>query len=146
MLFRSPDLRTRGRNARDARPLSADPVSVMVDFAGSGQSAAEFTVSLGGTQRDGLADTTGRVVYDWDASWDVGVAEAADAWTAEFRIPWSVAGAPPAGATRTLGLWVGTFVKSRGLRLAYPAVAIEDRKSTRLNSSHSSVSRMPSSA
>ena len=40
-----PDIRTRGRNARDARPLSADPVSVMVDFAGSGQGAAEFTVS-----------------------------------------------------------------------------------------------------
>lgn len=121
-----PEVRTRGRNPRDARPLSADPISVMVDFAGSGQGAAEFTVSLAGTQRDGLADTTGKVSYDWDARWDVGVAEQPGGWSAEFRIPWTVAGAPPLGATRTIGLWVGTFIKSRGLRFSFPAVAIDN--------------------
>ncbi|MFM7067319.1 MAG: DUF5916 domain-containing protein [Gammaproteobacteria bacterium] len=121
-----PEIRTRGRNPRDARPLSADPVSVLVDFSGTGQGAAEFTVSLGGTPRDGLADATGQFSYDWDAPWDVGVAEQATGWSAEFRIPWNVAGAPPEGETRTLGLWVGTFVKSRGLRFAQPAVNLDN--------------------
>ena len=121
-----PELRTRGRSARDARPLSADPVSVLVDFAGTGQSAYEFTVSLSGTLRDGQAGATGDFTYDWDARWEGAAAETATGWTAELHIPWSVAAAPTAGETRTLGLWVGTFVKSAGLRFAVPQVSLDN--------------------
>jgi hypothetical protein len=121
-----PDLRTRGRSARDARPLSADPVSVLVDFAGTGQSAYEFTVSLSGTLRDGQADATGQFTYDWDARWEAGTAETATGWTAELHIPWYVAAAPTSGETRTIGLWVGTFVKGAGLRFAVPEVGIDN--------------------
>ena len=121
-----PELRTRGRSARDARPLSADPVSVLVDFAGTGQSAYEFTVSLSGTLRDGQADATGQFTYDWDARWEGAATENANGWTAELHIPWHVAAAPTAGDTRTIGLWVGTFVKSAGLRYAMPHVGIDN--------------------
>ena len=121
-----PELRTRGRSARDARPLSADPVSVLVDFAGTGQSAYEFTVSLSGTLRDGQAGATGQFTYDWDARWEGAAAETATGWTAELHIPWSVAAAPTTGETRTLGLWVGTFVKSAGLRFAVPQVSLDN--------------------
>ena len=121
-----PELRTRGRSARDARPLSADPVSVLVDFAGTGQSAYEFTVSLSGTLRDGQAGATGDFTYDWDARWEGAASETATGWTAELHIPWSVAAAPTAGETRTLGLWVGTFVKSAGLRFAMPHISLDN--------------------
>ena len=39
-----------------------------------------------------------------------------------------------------------TFVISRFHRGAIPLIHVEDRKSTRLNSSHTDISRMPSSA
>lgn len=121
-----PEVRTRGRSARDARPLSADPISVLVDFAGTGQSASEFTVSLSGTLRDGQADATGQFTYDWDARWEGAATETATGWTAELQIPWHVAAAPTAGDTRTIGLWVGTFVKSAGVRYAVPHIGIDN--------------------
>jgi len=120
------ELRTRGRSARDARPLSADPVSVLVDFSGTGQSAYEFTVSLSGTLRDGQADATGEFTYDWDARWAGAASETATGWSAELHIPWSVAAAPTAGDNRTIGLWVGTFVKSAGLRFAMPHISLDN--------------------
>lgn len=120
-----PDQRTRGRSSRDAAPLDADPVSLLIDFAGSGQGAYEFTVSLSGTLRDGQADATGQFSYDWDARWFAATHETPEGWTAEFLIPWSVAAAPSSGETRQLGLWVGTFVKSQGIRYAAPGVGLE---------------------
>lgn len=120
------ELRTLGRSARDARPLNADPISLLIDFAGTGQSAYEFTVSASGTLRDGQADSTGHFTYDWDARWE-GVVSATDTgWTAEIHIPWSVAAAPTDGETRTIGIWAGTFVKSAGLRFAVPHVSIDN--------------------
>jgi hypothetical protein len=83
-------------------------------------------VSLSGTLRDGQAGATGQFTYDWDARWEGAAAETATGWTAELHIPWSVAAAPTTGETRTLGLWVGTFVKSAGLRFAAPQVSLDN--------------------
>ena len=123
-----PALRTRGRAPRDGRTLNADPISLLIDFAGTGQTAYEFTVSLSGTMRDGQADATGQFTYDWDARWNVAVAESPTRWTAEFQIPWEVVGNGAEGETRTIGLWVGTFVKSRGLRFSMPAVGLDNAR------------------
>ena len=53
---------------------------------------------------------------------------------------WSLAGSPSRAQTSGAGQTTGTVQVTEG------TVMVTDRKSTRLNSSHSSVSRMPSSA
>lgn len=118
--------RGKPQRSRDASPMNSDLAYVMVDFDGTGQRAYEFTVALGGAQRDGIISDENRFSYDWDARWQSAVRETDDGWTVEILIPWTVAPMREAGGeTRTIGLQIGRFVNARGERYAWPSASFE---------------------
>jgi len=106
--------------------MASDLVYAMVDFDGTGNRAFEFTVSLGGAQRDGTISNERDFSYDWDARWQSAVREEQDRWIVEMLIPWSVAPMRDAvTAKRTLGIHFGRFVESRGERYAWPPASFQ---------------------
>jgi len=119
------DQRTHGRSPRDAEMLDADPIIVFVDFEGRGRTAYEFTVSLSGSQRDSVVLNQTTNSRDWDAVWESAVTEDDAGWTAEMRIPWSVA---PEGIVngdrRTIGFYVSRFIKKNSTRHSLPAIEL----------------------
>ena len=119
----APDQRTHGRSPRDAPILDADPAILVVDFEGLGKTAYEFTISLSGTQRDSIILNQTDISRDWDADWIAATHEDASGWSAEWRIPWSVA---PEGAVhgnqRTIGIYAGRYLKRDSVRYAFPAI------------------------
>ena len=119
------DQRTHGRSQRDAESLDADPVILFVDFEGRGRTAYEFTISMSGTQRDSVVLNQTTNSRDWDAVWFAAVTEDDTGWTAEFRIPWSVA---PEGVVdgdkRTIGFYASRYIKKTSTRYALPAIEL----------------------
>ena len=120
-----PGQRTHGRSPRDAEPLDADPAILIIDFEGLGKTAYEFTVSLSGSQRDSIILNQTELSHDWDADWIAATHEDAGGWSAEWRIPWSVA---PEGAVhgdrRTIGFYVARYIKRDSQRYAFPAIEL----------------------
>ncbi len=119
------DQRTHGRSQRDAESLDADPIILFVDFEGRGRTAYEFTISMSGTQRDSVVLNQTTNSRDWDAVWFAAVTEDDTGWTAEFRIPWSVA---PEGIVngdkRTIGFYASRYIKKTSTRYAVPGVEL----------------------
>ncbi len=119
------DQRTHGRSPRDAEALDADPIIIVVDFEGRGRTAYEFTESLSGSQRDSVILNQTTNSRDWDAVWDSAVTEDDVGWTAEVRIPWSVA---PEGIVngdqRTIGFYAARYTKKTSTRFALPAIEL----------------------
>jgi len=119
------DQRTHGRSPRDAEALDADPIILVVDFEGRGRTAYEFTTSMSGSQRDSVVLNQTTNSRDWDAVWFSAVTEDDTGWTAEFRIPWSVA---PEGVVngdqRTIGFYASRFIKKTSTRYAWPAIEL----------------------
>jgi hypothetical protein len=119
----APELRTHGHSQRDAPILDADPAILFIDFEGQGKTAYEFTVSLSGSKRDSIILNQSELSRDWDANWDAAVHEDATGWTAEWRIPWSVApDGSTRGSTRTLGIAAARYIKREAHRYSFPAV------------------------
>ncbi len=118
-----PELRTYGRSPRDAPRLDADPAILLVDFEGLGKTAYEFTISLSGSRRDSIIINQNQLSRDWDGDWQAAVHEDAAGWSAEWRIPWSVA---PEGAThgdkRTIAIYASRYIKRNAHRYSYPAI------------------------
>lgn len=116
--------RTYGRSPRDADPMDADSVRVVVDFAGQGRTAHEFTVSLSNAERDGIVLNQTQQVYDWDATWLHEVSEDDSAWYVEMLIPWSVAPmAETEAATRKISVWFQSFNRKRAQAISYPPMS-----------------------
>ena len=118
-----PELRTYGSSPRDAPRLDADPAILLIDFEGLGKTAYEFSISLSGSKRDGIILNQNQLSRDWDADWQAAVHEDATGWSAEWRIPWSVA---PEGAThgdkRTIAVYASRYIKRNAHRYAFPAI------------------------
>ena len=121
----APDQRTHGRSPRDAQKMDADPAILVIDFEGLGKTAYEFTVSLSGTLRDGIILNQSDISRDWDADWTALTHEDARGWSAEWRIPWSVA---PEGAVhegqRTIGIFAARYLKRDAIRYSFPAIEL----------------------
>ncbi len=120
-----PDQRTHGRSPRDAPNMDADPAILIIDFEGLGKTAYEFTVTLSGAKRDSIILNQTDLSRDWDADWEATTAEDARGWSAEWRLPWSIA---PEGAVngnkRTIGVYAGRYLKHDAVRFAFPAIEL----------------------
>lgn len=104
--------------------VQGDRVNAMIDFDGSGTTAYEFTVLLGGAQQDSVISRQSSYNYDWDGDWSYAVFETDTQWFVEYRIPWSIA---PLGDTqdgrRTLGVFFSRVVSKTGRRYSVPGHA-----------------------
>ena len=119
----APDQRTHGHSPRDAPNMDADPAILIIDFEGLGKTAYEFTVTISGSMRDSIILNQSDLSRDWDADWSAVTHEDERGWSAEWRIPWSVA---PEGAVhegqRTIGIFAARFLKRDAVRYSFPAI------------------------
>jgi hypothetical protein len=76
------------RTRRDSNSPS-DWIRIFVDSFHDRRTAFEFGVNPAGVKRDVAWSNDSNEDDGWDAVWDVSVAQAADGWRAEFRIPFS---------------------------------------------------------
>lgn len=118
--------RTRHPTRRDAQ-ARADRVNLMIDFEGEGSTAYEFTVSISGGIQDAIITGQNSYKYDWDGVWQHAVAEAADGWNVEIRLPWGIApmGRIEDGRT-TIGVYLSRVIEQQGLRFSYPHYDFEN--------------------
>ncbi|MEO6565983.1 MAG: carbohydrate binding family 9 domain-containing protein, partial [Casimicrobiaceae bacterium] len=104
--------------------VPGDRVNAMIDFDGSGTTAYEFSVLLGGAQQDAVISRQVTYNYDWDGDWSYAVSESDGQWFVEYRIPWSIA--PLGDATdghRTMGVFFSRVVTKTGRRYSFPGNA-----------------------
>lgn len=112
--------RSRTIGQRD-QTVPGDRVGALIDFDGSGTTAYEFSVYLGGARRDAIISRQTRYNYDWDGDWDYAVSETKDRWFAELRIPWSTAPLGEAkNGQRTIGVFATRIVVQSGRRYSQP--------------------------
>ncbi|MBA4312022.1 MAG: hypothetical protein C0417_05280 [Chlorobiaceae bacterium] len=85
----NPEMIVHQLTRRD-RSVQADRFSVMIDSYHDYNTAFLFSGSVSGVKSDGVLSHDG-LVYDvqWDAVWDFAANVSSDAWSAEFRIPFS---------------------------------------------------------
>src|SRR5918993_5433675 len=76
------------RTRRDSRSPS-DWIRIFIDSSHDRRPVFEFGVNPAGVKRDVAWSNDSSEDPGWDAVWDVSVAQAADGWRAEFRIPFS---------------------------------------------------------
>lgn len=115
--------RTAQRVQRDFEE-SVDRVNLMVDFNGDGRSAYNFTLSSTDGINDAVITNESNFRKDWDGIWEHAVAQDAQGWTAELRVPWHTAPMHKAqGATRTIGLYLDRVFGSNGERVAWPVAS-----------------------
>lgn len=118
--------RTRDRYARD-QSASVDRFSVIVDYAGSAQSALAFTVTLSNSILDGTVVNENQYSTDWDGLWQHAVSEDEHGWSAEMLLPWHLA--PLAAATdgqRTLRMGISRVIGDTGERVAWPPTHLSE--------------------
>jgi len=73
---------------RDARRSSDDFIEVALDTFGRGQDGYTFSLTAGGSRRDGLVVSgESSMQKEWDGIWDGAVHRDAAGWSAEFAIP-----------------------------------------------------------
>lgn len=118
--------RTRHPTRRDAQ-ARADRVNLIIDFEGEGSTAYEFTVSISGGIQDAIITGQNSYKYDWDGVWEQAVAEDADGWSIEVRLPWGIAplGRIEEGRT-TIGVYLSRVIEQRGLRFSHPHYDFEN--------------------
>lgn len=87
---------------RDGRVFGDDCLEVFIDTALDRFHFLHFACNPLGAQYDGAGDGAGES-GDWNGVWSVKTARAADAWTAEFAIPFGTLGLAP-GTGKTWGL------------------------------------------
>ena len=77
--------------SRDGNFGADDSVTVLLDTFDGGRTAYVFATNPLGVQQDGKVADNGRVFdLKWDASWTSASSRSAEAWTAEFAIPFEV--------------------------------------------------------
>lgn len=75
------------RLTRRDREVSGDRVSIDIDTGHDRRSAFHFQISAAGVLVDGLRYDDTELSSEWDEIWQGEVAQTADGWTAELRIP-----------------------------------------------------------
>ncbi len=119
--------RVRQKSARNSEVLLGDSVGFMVDFDGSGETGYEFSVSLGGSTRDGLIINQNKFSYDWDGRWMHAVTETATEWHVEVLIPWKTINMRNASEPRhTIGVYFNRWIYDRNERNTCPALSYDN--------------------
>jgi len=103
---------------RDVRTQS-DWLHLMIDSYHDRRTGYRFTVNPAGVQRDVYMSNDGNEDVSWDAVWSVATRIEANAWTAEYRIPFSQLRFPRADA-HTFGLAIWRDVGRTNARLSWP--------------------------
>ncbi|MBM3907490.1 MAG: carbohydrate binding family 9 domain-containing protein [Gemmatimonadetes bacterium] len=103
---------------RDVRTQS-DWLHLMVDSYHDRRTGYRFTVNPAGVQRDVYMSNDGNEDLSWDAVWSVATRIEKDAWTAEYRIPFSQMRFANADA-HTFGFAIWRDVGRTSERLSWP--------------------------
>jgi hypothetical protein len=119
--------RVRQRSPRNSESLLGDSVGFMVDFDGSGQTGYEFSVSLGGSTRDGLIINQNKFSYDWDGTWQHAITETSSEWRVEVLIPWKTINMRSASEPRhTIGVYFNRWIYDKNERDTCPALSYDN--------------------
>ena len=89
---------------RRDRDSASDWFGVAVDSVHDRRTAHEFRVNAAGVQRDVLLYADTSTDDTWDAVWDSAVAQDADGWTAELRIPLALLRIRAGGGEQSWGI------------------------------------------
>ncbi len=103
---------------RDVRTQS-DWLHLMIDSYHDRRTGYRFTVNPAGVQRDVYMSNDGNEDVSWDAVWSVATQIEKDAWTAEYRIPFSQMRFANADQ-HTFGLAIWRDVGRTNERLSWP--------------------------
>ena len=103
---------------RDVRTQS-DWLHLMIDSYHDRRTGYRFTVNPAGVQRDVYMSNDGNEDVSWDAVWTVATRVEKDAWTAEYRIPFSQLRFSRADA-HTFGLAIWRDVGRTNERMSWP--------------------------
>ena len=103
---------------RDTRTQS-DWLHLMVDSYHDRRTGYRFTVNPAGVQRDVYMSNDGNEDLSWDGVWLVATKVEKDAWTAEYRVPFSQMRFPRADS-HTFGLAIWRDVGRTNERLSWP--------------------------
>jgi hypothetical protein len=103
---------------RDVRTQS-DWLHLMIDSYHDRRTGYRFTVNPAGVQRDVYMSNDGNEDVSWDAVWSVATRIEKDAWTAEYRIPFSQLRFARADR-HTFGLAIWRDVGRTNERLSWP--------------------------
>jgi hypothetical protein len=103
---------------RDVRTQS-DWLHLMIDSYHDRRTGYRFTVNPAGVQRDVYMSNDGNEDVSWDAVWTVATRIEKDAWTAEYRIPFSQLRFAQSDA-HTFGLAIWRDVGRTNERLSWP--------------------------
>ena len=115
--------RIKPRTPRDAATLTGESVSLIIDFDATAQIGYEFSVGLGGGQRDGLVTNQNQFDRDWDGVWSHAIQETEDEWIVELFIPWSTVSMRGVDAeTRTVGVYAERYLSDRDESYACPGI------------------------
>ncbi|MFL6551401.1 MAG: DUF5916 domain-containing protein [Povalibacter sp.] len=119
--------RVRQRSPKNSESLLGDSVGFMVDFDGSGQTGYEFSVSLGGSTRDGLIINQNKFSFDWDGTWQHAVLETPTAWQVEVLIPWNTINMRNATEPHhTIGVYFNRWIYDKRERDSCPALSYDN--------------------
>ena len=103
---------------RDVRTQS-DWLHLMIDSYHDRRTGYRFTVNPAGVQRDVYMSNDGNEDVSWDAVWTVATQVEKDAWTAEYRIPFSQLRFSAADA-HTFGFAIWRDVGRTNARISWP--------------------------
>jgi Domain of unknown function (DUF5916) len=123
--FEQPPLerRFRPRTPRDAKSLTGESVTLLVDFDANGQIAYEFSVGLGGGVRDGIVTNQNEFDTDWDGVWQRAIRETEDQWFVELLIPWSsITMRNSKAERRAIGIYAARYLYDRAEEFACPGL------------------------
>ncbi len=107
-----PELIARPLGRRDKPPPNSDFVLVGIDSAHDHLTAFTFMVTASGVVLDTLFYADNKFTDEWDAVWDVAVAERADGWSLEMLIPLSLLRFPTA-PVQTWGISVQRHISRK---------------------------------
>lgn len=117
--------RTQQQVQRDFRD-QVDRVNVEIDFNGDGRTGYDFAVASTGAIDDEVITDENNFNADWDGRWQHAVAQDAQGWSAEVRIPWYTAPMHAASdGRRTVGIYLDRVIAATGERVSWPAVSYQ---------------------
>lgn len=103
--------------------VSRDGVSMTLDPSGDGLYAYWFGINLGDAISDGTVLPERQFRNEWDGAWRGATTAAADGWSAEYFLPWTMMTMPDLpGEKRRLGFYLSRRVSHLGERWAWPAL------------------------
>ncbi len=105
-----------------------DLLALVVDSYNDYDTGVWFVVNPAGTRGDRTVSNDAEFIsgdpmnVDWNAHWDVEVAQNEEGWFAEFRIPFSTLGFQNRDGRVTMGLIVYRYIARKNERQIFPAI------------------------